>query len=1262
MPPRQIVLASAGSGKTFWISSRMIELLAYGVPPEEVLGATFTRTAAGEILDRILKRLAEGASSLPAARKLSLEVFADRPQPFGADQWARTLENLIRNLHRVNIGTLDSFFMKSATAFAGELGLPPRWRIMDEATGLKMASEGLSEVLASIERERMVELVRLISRGNVSRSVHRSLAGMMDQMLEMEEQLDPDVADPWGAFSVPPGAAPLPTRLERDALAGELRSLRLPMNKKGNVSKDWQKAVDKVCRLLDSADWDGITKETLCSAVVAGDAELYRGPIPPEVEHTVLKVLAAARAALRPRLADQMQALKEVTRGYAQVFRKLQEQRGLFGFRDVTRLIGQDDGVGQRVDFFYRLDARTRHALLDEFQDTSLAQWEALRPIVGEVLADEDRAAVIVADPKQSIYGWRGAEPDVVHAVASHYALDQRVLARSWRSSPVVLEFVNHIFGGIAANPVLDSSDNHSQTAAAWSRDFSPHTAEHQHLPGFVRVEVGPADETRGNKRPNLLKHAAKKIAELHQSSPNATIGVLTRTNQAVARLFLELRALDIAVSQEGGNPLTDSAPCEAILALLRLVDHPGDSISRYHVAETPIGKVLGYTDFKDESAAGKLASQVRKRLQTEGYGGTISRIAKLLAPFCEPREARRLGQLCELAYRYEESATLRTSDFIRLVETQRVEDRASARVRVMTVHQAKGLEFDIVVLPQLDATLFGAPRYAPAIPYREDPGGRITAVFPFAAVGIRGLFPELEPAFRQREAGLLRDGLSALYVSLTRARHALLIIIAPDPANGVGSTKSPAKLIRHALASSPILEQVSAGMVLHQSGEEDWYSTSALASLETVPPPAQVAVQLQLPEGSGAFRRQTPSSLHGDAKVDVRELLRIDNSDALLRGSLVHAWFERIEWLEDGRPTEADLLGCGREVAPLAPEAKLRELLRDFFGWLDRPSVREILSAGRYPSDVVVERELPFMHRSGDVLMEGAIDRLVISYDGTHAIAAEIIDYKSDRTETGSASITSLTRRYAPQLRAYREAVSAMYRIPLEACSATLVFLEAGRLVEVGAEVPGGDELEEADESAEVTGWGEADEVGLPEELSTHGVDSAGSSPSDLPSAAAGTDPGEANAEDGIHSSVAPSAESDAAASAFLDDVRHAGLLEMETMGMHGDLGDATEPFPASPAEADGESALIVEDADLALDAGISAPGPDDGGIRPAAPSSPGQEAVRAESSTSAAGEPTGLSDDPVADETSTRNQTPSQAAPPSRRRRDDPLQGSLF
>jgi ATP-dependent helicase/nuclease subunit A len=1061
-PPRELILASAGSGKTYQISSRAIALLAAGVEAEQVLASTFTRKAAGEILDRILARLARAALDGGEAARLASSTRLDGLPPPPADPafWGRLLARIAGRLHRMNVLTLDAFFMKAATAFGTELGLPTGWGVPDVPSAARLRSRALLRLVESTDRAEMLELLRLVAGGTSRRSVHEFLAARMDRLLEIEEELDPEALDPWAAFQGPAPPQPV-TTLERIEVADALASLPVPRTGSGGDRKRWVTEQRRTVDAVRTGAWEDVVGSTLCTRVAAGELSYDGAEIDQDFQRVIEEVLLLARRSLRPKLSAQTEALGRLAADYRAIYREIQAEEGLFGFADVTRLIGGGDPLGDRADLFYRLDSATRHVLLDEFQDTSRPQWEAIAPIVEEVLTAGDRAAVIVADPKQSIYGWRGAEPGIVHHVGERFSLVPIRLATSWRSSPVVLNFVNRVFTGIQHNPTLNLDEGCVRTAAAWARDFQEHRAQHEHLPGFVSVEVGPPDEGMGNQRPQLCRRAAERLAEIRGAAPGFSIGVLTRTNPTVARLFLQLRDLGVPVSQEGGNPLTDIGAAEAILALFRLADHPGDVVARYHVTRSPLGSVVGLSDWCDERAAATVARRLRRRLLNDGYGATCSSLIGRIIGSCDRREARRLGQMAELAHRYDAQASLRPMDFVRVVEAERVEDRTSAEVRVMTVHQAKGLEFDIVLLPELDAQIFRGGRMAPVAPYRAEPTGRITAVYPAAGENLRCLFPELEVPYQQGRAGVLRDAISGLYVALTRARYALHLLIAPDGAKGPGKATTPARIIREAIREpEEALRLATSGSTLFQAGDPRWYvrpgaqpeAEAACAPDSAAPPPA---IRIVSEERTRMLPRQTPSQLHANPRVDVRDLLRLETSSAMARGSLIHAWFERISWVEDTPPADDELLRVGREIAPDAEPSAMAEMLSDFHTFLRYTSVRRALSRARYPTLPRLERELPFVHRRGGMLMEGVIDRLVLVPDVSGYAAAEVIDFKTDRVTRESLRIEELARRHRAQLIAYLDVVSEMFRIPADRCHGTLLFLEADLAVPVSREAP---------------------------------------------------------------------------------------------------------------------------------------------------------------------------------------------------------------
>ena len=207
---------------------------------------------------------------------------------------------------------------------------------------------------------------------------------------------------------------------------------------------------------------------------------------------------------------------------------------------------------------------------------------------------------------------------------------------------------------------------------------------------------------------------------------------------------------------------MTDSPAVQVMLSLLTLADHPGDTAARFHVAASPLAAHVGLTDHADSPAAWRLAEQTRRRLMVEGYGPVLDGWAKELAAVCDRRDVSRLEQLVEMAYGYEDRATTRPGDFVALVQQQRVEDPTSARVRVMTVHQAKGLQFDIVVLPELDVGIGGQP--PEIVAGCPKPAARIERVCRYVSKDLRDPAGRV-PADVRRPRGAGRRGIAVLAV-----------------------------------------------------------------------------------------------------------------------------------------------------------------------------------------------------------------------------------------------------------------------------------------------------------------------------------------------------------------------------------------------------------------------------------------------------------------------------------------------------------------
>ena len=1066
--PRELVIASAGSGKTYYLTTRFIQLLATGTPPNEILASTFTRKAAGEILERIIERLARASQDAGEAGQLAKDTGQE---PLSDVTECRALlASVLTDLHRMNVGTLDSFFVRVAQSFFQELGLAPGWTIADNLLEKRLLTDAVQTALSELKTSELAELLRALNLDHSKRSIHDDLLRKIDDLIFIQRHLDPDLTGHWQPeFGEPTRSGNVDVQGEANDLSARLEALPIPKNNASPYppNQNWVNAINRAVPAIADRDWPAVLGAGIGAKVMKEEAEFARKPITPDFKEIFETAEDLARTELSSKYRRRSRAMGRLAELLERVFRDVQHRMGAYRFNDIGHLLGGDDPTGGRDDLQYRLDQQVRHILLDEFQDTSLLQWHALRPLADELFSGHlnERAGVIVADPKQSIYAWRGARPGLARQVGGDYALEIKSMEKSYRSTPEIIDFVARIFDKdkLPNNKILKKYSVGERVASEWLEDFTEiEAAKQRHKPGHVRIHLAPAEEKGGARKavhPNLLRRAAEIVKCLHEEMPTRSIGVLVRSNAVLSHFMDELQALNIPASGEGGTNLTDTPPVNVLLSLLKLADHPLNTAACYHVACSPVSEVVGFKDYKDQPAARDLAITVREELVTEGYGPTLARWVQGLANHCDAREVKRLLQLVDLGYRWDDRATLRPSDFVRYVIEEPVQSSSSAVVQVMTIHKAKGLEFDVVVLPDLHPTLIRPERGRAAICQKDPKTGKFVQVYPYVNEILRPLFPKLEQPHDEQDADALRNELSVLYVALTRARYALHLVCPPEGSQA----KNNARLIRDALDLS---DEKVVGQILWESGDPRWFlkvgdepvvPAADVESSEEVRAPAgdHKLLSVSVDDPTRNLARRSPSSLEGGSSVDLALHLNLDTGRAMRRGSVVHEWLEQVQWIEDGVPDDRALQASARKTDPRMSTGEVTGLVKKFRGWIEEEDIRSALSREIYTVSTGieprVENEMPFVRRVGMEIQEGFIDRLVLIEEEGQVVAAEVLDFKTDKIESGDeAQLEERKAHYQPQIAAYCDAVSERYGLAASEVTGKLVFLSIGVVASV--------------------------------------------------------------------------------------------------------------------------------------------------------------------------------------------------------------------
>lgn len=1010
----QRIIANAGSGKTFRLVSRYLELLKRGESPEKIVALTFTRKAAGEFLDKIFQRLLGGVEK------------GDRESGLTAEECKTHLRQLVEKMPRLTLGTLDSFFGRMVRAFPFECGLAGDIAIMDGHALNTARREALDALFRGHSDEAsfaaFLDLIRQQNRNAEGRDVTETLGREIEALHEGFLMTPEGIT--WGdARGIWPGGNAL---LREENLSG---LVELFENRLAEAHPDMDEAYH--------AHWENLLTEarflrrgsTVPERVVKFALKAMNPPsAAKDPEGFYLTVFgnkrfgfsardregtaALGRAILRVELEGRMirsRALYELVEHFECPYQDLVRDAGRLTFADITGLLAAADGAAwkggkvagfdrQAIDF--RLDATYDHWLLDEFQDTSRLQWQALRNLVDEVVQSDTgrRSFFYVGDTKQAIYTWRGGDPWLFDEIAEYYNASgtERIdtsesLDISYRSVPEILDVVNALFDPAHLGRLQEGMGFPTETLKRWEnawREHKPHDDAH----GFVQwrmVEVGD-DETR---REALDRETARLIAEIDPLSKGFSCAVLVKSNARAISVLDALNAVGLEARSEGRfNPCTDNDPGAVLLALLKAVAHPSDKLSYEHVRMTPLRAVIGekFEDFR---------LQALQLIRAEGFAAAIAEWSSHLELEGNAFARDRVGDFHEAAAEFDAVTCGGTIDeFVEYMENRvSTDDPAVGAIRVLTVHASKGLDFDMVVLPDGDEGVLASRRDDAPVYLHTQRDGRIVWGLDLPSRAVCEVDETLSEAYEDALAGDTYENLCLHYVAATRAKKALYFL--SEKLSETSSARTFTRLLKETLA-------VEGGE--HKAGNAEWYlvpGKSAAPHVARTVKPIEASAYVEP-------RPDRPSQQTEFKRYDAVKLLSEEHR--LTLGSEVHQALAKISWNE--MPAVTGLSAAAAKV--------VREFLKT-------ETAREIFTE---PDDLVaLWREKSFEVKVDGRWIGGTFDRVALRKGG-----AEIFDYKLDGAEVDQV--------YSEQMRLYRQALAALTGLSPDAIVCSLVVLKTGQ------------------------------------------------------------------------------------------------------------------------------------------------------------------------------------------------------------------------
>ncbi|MFG6457890.1 UvrD-helicase domain-containing protein [Roseateles sp. BYS96W] len=839
-----VVEACAGAGKTWMLVSRILRALLAGAQPQEIVAITFTRKAAGEMRERLLEWLAEFAAAGEEQRVAELIARGmELPQArAGAARLAGLQDELLRGGRPVEIRTFHGWFSQllraAPLAVLQAEGLSPELQLVEDEGELMptLWRRFHARVLADAE---LAAAFQALTGTRGRHNLREWLLTAFGKRVELRLAIQAGVL----ATSMPDVPEPLA------ALAGwrpRLAALAVQLGgAKGVKAREAAGAIEQALSLPD----DGATFAALWAALFTKTGTAKKGLGDSAEQLACVDALEAMAADIAQHEAAvehaRMAALAAVLVGE---FEALKRERGLVDMNDLERgalaLLARPELAGWVQQ---KLDARVRHLLIDEFQDTSPLQWQALHGWLGSYAGPGggEISVFIVGDPKQSIYRFRRAEPRVFTA-AGEFVRDglagvSLACDHTRRNAPEVLAAVNAAFDGQMPG-------------------FRPHTTEQGADPqaglftldGPTAADAGAASDPE-RWRPSLTEPRVE--AEVARRAPECErvahvihgllagglrprdIFVLARKREPLRQMAQALLAAGIAHVAPEDNRLADLPDAQDLIALLDALASPGHALSLARALRSPLFGVDEADLLQLAEAAGAaewLGVAPRERrgwwealAELQAPSPALARAQRLLlawreaAPRCTPHElldrivdegellprllaavppseaaarVRTVHALLEAALNLDGGRFAELYGFVRALKSRSPKlapAPADDAVQLLTVHGAKGLEAQAVILLDADAAPPRAETLSLACDWPVASPAPVRLAF---LVSERRPPPALAELIAEEQALREREELNALYVAMTRARR-LLIVSRTPPRRGASDSSWWARL-----------------------------------------------------------------------------------------------------------------------------------------------------------------------------------------------------------------------------------------------------------------------------------------------------------------------------------------------------------------------------------------------------------------------------------------------------------------------------------
>ncbi|WP_025209093.1 UvrD-helicase domain-containing protein [Hippea sp. KM1] len=733
-PPSNLSIeASAGSGKTYRLAERFLELLSLYLKAKQkatnpnlcsancklnvipnsidsIIAITFTNKAAAEMKERVISFL-----------KSLADIQSDNAPNVGLDKDAslKMLIEIIENFSDFHITTIDSFMNRILKAFSVDLNIHPDYEItFDRDAIFDEAFETLVSDRSNAE-ELLDFLKRLLLLSQYEGMNPKAIVKKGLKRLE-EVEVDEDVigfSDLTSGFNIEArNLEDVEKVLKKRAkqhveIVKKIATEELAKSKNRALNKTFAKTLTELTEenLLDN--YDKLKKRQ------TGESKIFNNnkTLPPETEkafnESLNRLIETAEQFFLIKGVYETEIIREQLNKLNQLEEKIKNSLNIVEIstisKDISSILRRDMGVSYA---FCRLGERISHYLIDEFQDTSHSQFEAMEPLIDNTLAGEG-SVFVVGDKKQAIYAWRGGDYTIFDRITSKRGIKKSRLKVNYRSEGNIVSFNNRVFkvakllnedfaSAISKNDAKDKIKN--AIIDIYKYSYQKINKEKNKTLGYIEIKLADENAIKDNEdefyRKSILKLMDRLINKFKLKP--SQIMILIRQKENIKKVFAWLKEEfpGIEFITEDSLTLTSNIEIKKLLLVASALAFEEEPVYRRALEllncnidiDSIVEQIKGLTPYE----------VFVKLLSLDGFDSKNNKVYfdRLLEEVLKLTEQQKsLQEIIQYFY---------DNPDITITLNEEVE-----AVRIMTIHKAKGLESHTVVVPFYDWSLFSYPK-----------------------------------------------------------------------------------------------------------------------------------------------------------------------------------------------------------------------------------------------------------------------------------------------------------------------------------------------------------------------------------------------------------------------------------------------------------------------------------------------------------------------------------------------------------------------